>query len=55
MRQDFFEFIPKFKLFIIGNHKPQLAAGINDAMRRRLKLIPFLNQPKKVDTGLMKS
>jgi hypothetical protein len=23
-------------------------------MRRRLNLIPFLNQPKKVDTGLMK-
>jgi phage/plasmid-associated DNA primase len=24
MRQDFFDFVPKFKLFIVGNHKPRL-------------------------------
>jgi putative DNA primase/helicase len=53
MRQDFFEFIPTFKLFIIGNHKPQLAAGVTDAMRRRLRLLPFLNKPAKADTGLV--
>ncbi len=52
MRQDYFEFIPTFKLFVIGNHKPQLEAGITDAMRRRLKLIPFLNKPEKVDIDL---
>lgn len=40
MRQDFFEYSPTFKLFIIGNHRPSLR-GIDEAMRRRLHLIPF--------------
>lgn len=40
MRQDFFEFTPQFKLFITGNHKPGLR-NIDEAMRRRLHLIPF--------------
>jgi putative DNA primase/helicase len=40
MRQDFFEFAPQFKLFITGNHKPGLR-NIDEAMRRRLHLIPF--------------
>ena len=40
MRQDFFEFTPHFKLFIIGNHKPSLRA-VDEAMRRRMNLIPF--------------
>ncbi len=40
MRQDFFTFTPKFKLFIAGNHKPALR-GVDEAMRRRLHLIPF--------------
>jgi putative DNA primase/helicase len=40
MRQDFFEFRPQFKLAIIGNHKPSLR-GVDEAMRRRLHLIPF--------------
>lgn len=40
MRQDFFEFSPTFKLFVVGNHKPRLHA-VDDAMRRRLHLIPF--------------
>jgi putative DNA primase/helicase len=40
MRQDFFEFTPQFKLLIVGNHKPGLR-GVDEAIRRRMNLIPF--------------
>jgi putative DNA primase/helicase len=40
MRQDFFEFDPQFKLMIVGNHKPSLR-GVDEAIRRRLHLVPF--------------
>jgi P4 family phage/plasmid primase-like protien len=40
MRQDFFEFIPQFKLIVAGNHKPSIR-NVDEAMRRRLHLIPF--------------
>jgi putative DNA primase/helicase len=40
MRQDFFEFIPQFKLVIAGNHKPGLR-GVDEAIRRRMNLVPF--------------
>lgn len=40
MRQDFFEFVPAFKLLIAGNHKPGLRS-VDEAIRRRLHLIPF--------------
>jgi putative DNA primase/helicase len=40
MRQDFFEFVPQFKLLIMGNHKPGLR-GVDEAIRRRMNLIPF--------------
>jgi len=40
MRQDFFEFLPQFKLVIAGNHKPGLRS-VDEAIRRRLHLIPF--------------
>jgi putative DNA primase/helicase len=40
MRQDFFEYDPQFKLLIAGNHKPGLRS-VDEAMRRRLHLIPF--------------
>jgi putative DNA primase/helicase len=40
MRQDFFEYTPAFKLIIVGNHKPELR-NVDEAMRRRLHLIPF--------------
>ena len=43
MRCDFFDFIPKFKLWIVGNHKPRLD-HVDEAMRRRMLLIPFLVQ-----------
>jgi putative DNA primase/helicase len=40
MRQDFFEFTPRFKIFMAGNHKPRFDA-VDEAIRRRLHLIPF--------------
>ena len=46
MRQDFFDFTPKFKLMICGNHKPQLTS-VDEAMRRRLLLVPFTVQIPK--------
>jgi phage/plasmid-associated DNA primase len=40
MRRDFFEFAPTHKLVIVGNHRPALA-NVDEALRRRLLLIPF--------------
>jgi hypothetical protein len=40
MRQDFFEFIPQFKLIIAGNHKPAIR-NVDEAMRRRLQRSPL--------------
>jgi putative DNA primase/helicase len=40
MRQDFFTYVPQFKLLVAGNHKPKLRE-VNEAMRRRLHFIPF--------------
>lgn len=52
MRQDFFEFTPQFKLTIIGNHKPSLAS-VDDAIRRRFVIVPFLCKPESPDPQLM--
>ena len=40
MRQDFFEYVPAFKLVIAGNHKPSLRS-VDESMRRRFNLLPF--------------
>jgi putative DNA primase/helicase len=40
MRQDYFEFVPSFKLAIAGNHRPGLRS-VDEAIRRRFHLIPF--------------
>lgn len=40
MRQDFFQFVPQFKLLVAGNHKPGLRS-VDEAIRRRFNLIPF--------------
>lgn len=40
MRQDFFEYVPQFKLLIAGNHKPGLRS-VDEAIRRRFHLLPF--------------
>lgn len=41
--KDGFTYMPQFKLFLIGNNKPRLS-GVNEAIRRRVQLIPFLAQ-----------
>ena len=40
MRQDFFTYLPAFKLVIAGNYKPGLR-GVDEAIRRRFHLLPF--------------
>lgn len=40
MHQDFFTYAPHYKILIAGNHKPAIR-NIDEAMRRRLHLIPF--------------
>ncbi len=43
MRQDEFTFTAQFTLIISGNHRPSFA-GVDDSIRRRLRLIPFTQQ-----------
>ena len=40
MRAEYFEFMPRFKVFISTNHKPQVK-GTDKAVWRRIRLIPF--------------
>ena len=51
MRQDFFEFTPRFKLFIVGNFRPRLH-NVDEATRRRFNIIPFLHVPANPDMDL---
>ncbi|MFD3775147.1 phage/plasmid primase, P4 family [Streptomyces sp. NPDC058612] len=40
MRQDFFSFNPTHKLWLLGNHRPEVGTG-GHAFWRRIRLIPF--------------
>ena len=51
MRRDFFTYLPKFKLLIVGNHRPVLH-NVDDANRRRFNIIPFVNKPPVPDRHL---
>lgn len=51
MRQDLFEFEPQFTLVIAGNTKPEIT-NVDDAMRRRMHLIPFDTKPVRKDMDL---
>ncbi len=51
MRQDFFEYMPQFTLLIVGNYQPVLRT-VDEAMRRRFNIIPFIYVPQKPDTKL---
>ncbi|RUX73376.1 hypothetical protein EN925_00920 [Mesorhizobium sp. M7A.F.Ca.US.006.04.2.1] len=53
MRQDFFEYLPQFKLFIAGNHRPGFTT-VDEAIRRRIHLLPFTVtiSEKNVDRNL---
>ena len=52
MRQDFFTFIPKFKLMMVGNHEPVLQ-NVDAAMRRRLNIVPFTRTPDRPDKEML--
>ncbi len=51
MREDFFTYIPQFKLIFIGNHKPEIRS-LDPAMMRRTHLVPFMTKPKVIDLEL---
>lgn len=51
MRQDFFEFLPHFKLIVAGNNKPHVAK-VDDAIRRRFHIIPFTQAIENPDKDL---
>jgi putative DNA primase/helicase len=51
MRQDFFTFIPHFKLTIVGNHQPVLR-NVDEAARRRFNIVPFTRKPERADPQL---
>lgn len=51
MRQDNFTFMPQFKLIFIGNHRPEIR-DVDAAMRRRMHLVPFTNEPAHKDLEL---
>jgi putative DNA primase/helicase len=53
MRCDPFTYRPAFKLMIIGNHEPMLR-NVDDAVRRRFNIVPFIRKPAKIDKGLEK-
>ncbi len=49
--RDFSTFQPQFKLLLVGNRKPSLDT-VDDAMRRRLHLVPFTVKPEPPDPYL---
>lgn len=53
LRQEYFEFIPEFKVFFTTNHKP-IVKGSDEGIWRRIRLIPFtVTIPKeKIDYDL---
>ncbi len=51
MRQNSYEYKPSFKLTFMGNHMPALS-NLDDAMKRRFRLIPFSHKPASVDLEL---
>lgn len=51
MAKDFFEYIPTFKLLFSGNHRPSIK-NVDDAMKRRIHIVPFTRKPAKVDPYL---
>ncbi len=51
MRQDFFTYVPQFKLLLIGNHAPQLR-NVGESITRRFRVIPFLFKPEIPDKEL---
>lgn len=48
MRQNYFEFTPRFKLWIMGNHKMSIT-GNDDGIWRRIELVPFMQKIRPED------
>ncbi len=51
MRRDFFTYRPRFKITVVGNHRPRLQS-VGPAMMRRLTLVPMDHKPKVIDFEL---
>jgi putative DNA primase/helicase len=51
MHQNFFTYLPTFKITITGNHKPNLS-NVDDAAKRRFNMAPFLCKPSSPDRQL---
>lgn len=51
MRQDDFTYQPQFKLVFVANDQPRLHS-VDDAMRRRINMLPFLLKPEAPDRRL---
>jgi putative DNA primase/helicase len=51
MRRDNFSYTPQFSLIISGNHAPSLHS-VNEANRRRFRIVPFTFKPEKEDKEL---
>ena len=49
--QNFFQFVPQFKVTFVGNHQPKIV-HVDEAMRRRLILVPFTQIPRHADPTL---
>jgi len=48
LRQEFFEYLPEFKIWLAANHKPNII-GTDYAIWRRIKVIPFtITIPEKL-------
>jgi putative DNA primase/helicase len=51
MGKDWFQFRPTHKLVVVGNHAPTIGT-IDEALRRRLHMVPFIHQPEAIDPTL---
>jgi putative DNA primase/helicase len=51
MRENSFEFRPKFKLTFLGNHAPSIS-NLDTALARRFLVLPFMHKPAVPDLHL---
>ncbi|ACA21258.1 hypothetical protein M446_7040 (plasmid) [Methylobacterium sp. 4-46] len=51
MHRDNMTFVPTCKITIVGNHKPKIRT-VDEAMRRRLNIVPFIRKPAEPDPDL---
>ena len=51
MRSNYFKYRPAFKLVMVGNHRPVIR-NPDDALRRRLHLLPLTFKPENPDLAL---